>query len=107
MKEINISVRGQFFQGTHWIFDEDRMADEVRSRFGDRFDRVLKQHDFSVVWRECLDRDFMLWMLRRSPYGRSYYSELCDVVRSLDPDRIASGLDSLDEVLVSQKAALE
>lgn len=106
MKEINISVGGQFYQGVHWMF-EDRMADEVRSHFGDRFDRALRQQDMSVVWRECLDRDFMLWMLRRSPHGRSYYPELCDVVRSLDPDRIAAGLDSLDEVLATQKAVLE
>lgn len=107
MKEINISVDGQFFQGARWMLDQDRMADEVRNHFGDRFDRALEQRDFSVVWRECLDRDFMLWMLRRSPYGRSYYGELCELVRSLDPERIASGLDPLDEVIACHKLVLE
>jgi hypothetical protein len=104
---MNISVDGQFFQGAHRMFNEDRIADEVRNHFGARFERVLKRYDFSVVWRECLDRDFMLWMLRRSPYGRSYYSELCDLVRSLDAERIASGLDPLDEVIACQKTLLE
>jgi len=89
------------------MLDQDRMADEVRNHFGDRFDHVLKQYDFSVVWKECLDRDFMLWMLRRSPYGRSYYPELCHLVRSFDQDRIASGLESLDEIVACQKAILE
>lgn len=107
MKEIDISVDGQAFQGAHWMLDQDRMADEVRNHFGDRFDRALNQYDFSVVWRECLDRDFMLWMLRRSPYGRSYYAELCELVRSLDPERIASGHESLDEVIACQKAILD
>src|SRR5258708_15809470 len=107
MKEINISVDDQLFQGARWMLDQDRMADEVRNHFGDRFDRALNQYDFSVVWRECLDRDFMLWMLRRSPYGRSYYPELCHLVRSFDQDRIASGLESLDDVVACQKAILE
>lgn len=107
MKEINVGVGGQLFQGAHWMLDQDRMADEVRNHFGDRFDRVLKQYDFSFVWRECLDRDFMFWMLRRSPYGRSYYPELCHLVRSFDQDRIASGLESLDEIVACQKAILE
>lgn len=107
MKEINISVDPQLFQGTHWMLHQDRMADEVRNHFGDRFDRALSQYDFSIVWRECLDRDFMLWMLRRSPCGRSYYPELCELVRSFDPERIASGLDPLDEILACQKVVLE
>ncbi len=107
MKEINITTHGQFFQRAYWMLDQDRMADEVRNYFGNRFDDDLRQNDFSAVWRECSDRDFMLWMLRRSPYGRSYYSELCDLVRSLDPVRIAAGLESLDAVLACQRVVLE
>jgi hypothetical protein len=34
MKEMNISINGQSFQDAYRIFDEDRMADEVRKHFG-------------------------------------------------------------------------
>src|SRR5258706_5001323 len=91
-----------------FVFDENRIADELTNQFGDRFAGLLKQHGFLwSVWRECLDRDLMLRMLWLSPYRQSYYSELCELGRSLDAERITSGREPFDEAVAFEKAALD
>lgn len=90
------------------MFDENQIAERLTDQFGDRFSDLLKQHgSLWAVWRECLDMELMKWMLRASPYGQSYFHELCELVRSLDKSRIAAGLDPLYEAIASEKIVLE
>jgi hypothetical protein len=92
-----------------FVFNEDRMADELRKQFGGKFDALLEQHHFlSVIWRECLDTDMMLWILRLTPYRQSYYDELSEFVRSLFDEQISSDerLGHVDTVLARQKFVL-